>query len=250
MKQKRPLIGITAWHDYDNGSTYIKRGYIEGINKVGGLAVLLPGTLDDRVVSEYIERCDGFLLSGGADIDAKFFGERNLPFNGELSPYRDHMEIIITRKAVENNKPLFGICRGIQIMNVAMGGNIYQDISSQIKDRQLLKHEQDAPKWYPTHKIHIDRNSKLMQCLKSEEIEVNSFHHQAVKDVAHGFKVTASSEDGVIEAIEYTGHKFALGVQWHPEVMWQENNLFLNLFEEFVQGCKKHMTVGKAPYMW
>jgi len=234
---RRPLIGITAWYDYDTESTYIKRGYIEGVNIAGGLAILLPPAPGKDRVLDMVQRCDGFLLSGGGDIDAKYFNERNLPFNGELSPYRDPMEIIITREAVKQNKPIFGICRGIQIMNVALGGTIYQDIHSQIKDRQLYKHQQEAPKWYPIHRIKIENDSKLKEWFGQEYVEVNSFHHQAVKDVAEGFKVSARAGDGIIEAIEYTGHKFAVGVQWHPELMWQKNELFLRLFRQFVSAC-------------
>lgn len=238
MKYKRPLIGITAWHDYDNGNTYIKKGYIEGVIKAGGIPILLPPVTDKEVLKDFIERCGGFLLSGGADIDAKFFGEKNLPFNGPLSPYRDYMEIDITREAISLNKPIFGICRGIQIMNVAMGGSIYQDIHSQIKGRELLKHLQNAPKWYPTHKVQIKDGSKLKEYFRQEYAQVNSFHHQAVKDLAKGFKATAVAEDGIIEAIEHTSHVFAVGVQWHPELMWERDELSFNLFKEFVKAAQ------------
>lgn len=236
--RRKPLIGITAGYDYDKGSTYIKKGYIEGINRAGGLAVLLPATPDKELVLSMIQQFDGFLLSGGGDIDAENFSEANLPFNGELSPYRDSMEIIITKESIKQNKPIFGVCRGIQIMNVAMGGSIYQDIYSQISDRQLLMHIQDAPKWYPVHSVHIERNSKLKEWFKQKQIRVNSFHHQAVRNVAQGFKVTARAGDGIIEAIEYIGHKFAIGVQWHPELMWQRDERFFILFEQFVNAVQ------------
>jgi putative glutamine amidotransferase len=237
MGKFKPLIGITAWYDYTKGDTYLKKGYIEAVNRAGGVSMLIPATEDYDIVLEIIRRCDGFLLSGGGDIDAKHFGEINLPCNGELSPLRDEMEIMISREAVSRSKPLFGICRGMQIMNVALGGSIYQDIFCQIKDRQLVKHQQDAPKWYPIHKVDVEEDSALFRITGRKQLEVNSYHHQAVKDVAEGFRVTAKAEDGVIEAIEHTLSRFALGVQWHPELMIDRNAEMFGLFEAFIEAC-------------
>ncbi|HEY9061641.1 MAG TPA: gamma-glutamyl-gamma-aminobutyrate hydrolase family protein [Pseudobacteroides sp.] len=238
MSNKRPLIGVTPWYDYDKQLTFIKKGYCEGVNKAGGLGVLLPMCTQPELMENMVQSCDGFLISGGPDVDPKYFNEMNLPFNQDISPYRDTLEIFITRRAIELNKPLFGICRGIQIMNVAMGGSLYQDIHSQINDRKLIKHSQAAPRWYPTHKINVKKDSILSKLLKATSIEVNSFHHQAIKDTAPGFEISSLSEDGIIESIEYKNHKFALGVQWHPELMWEANSVFLSLFEGLVQSCK------------
>ena len=235
MSPQRPLIGVTPCYDHEKRQTYIKHGYIEGVYAAGGLAVLLPLVADEKVLADLLDRCDGFLLSGGADIDAKYYGECNMPYNGEISPYRDHMEIFTARRAMEGNKPILGICRGIQVINVAMGGTLYQDVYSQIKGKELLKHSQEAPKWYPTHDIHIERDSRLWSCFMTESMNVNSFHHQAVKDVASGFVITARADDGIIESIESPEHIFAVGVQWHPELMWEEIPVFLKLFEQLVK---------------
>lgn len=237
MNKTRPVIGVTPWYDYDNRTTYIKNGYCEGINKAGGLAFLIPLTLEEEVLDCIVEKCDGFLISGGPDVDAKHYGEKNLPFNEDISPYRDFLEMYIIKKAIELNKPLLGICRGIQIMNVTMGGTLYQDIHSQIKEKELIKHSQAAPKWYPTHEINIEAGTKLWRIFKKQSIGVNSYHHQAVKDVAPGFIVSSRAEDGIIESIELQNHIFAIGVQWHPELMWQENSEHLKLFEYFVEYC-------------
>lgn len=239
MNSFKPLIGITPWYDYDKKLTYIKDGYIEGIIKVGGLAVLLPLVTDETLLEEIMTRFDGFLLSGGSDIDAAYYGEYNRCYNGEISPHRDEMEMYIARRAVEINKPLFGICRGIQVMNVALGGTLYQDIFSQVKDRELLKHSQNAPKWYPTHDISIENGSLVNIAFGGGAADVNSFHHQAIKDTALDFKVTSWASDGIIESIEHKNHIFAVGVQWHPELMWRENPVHIRLFEAFVEAAKK-----------
>lgn len=233
----RPVIGVTPWYDYDKSMTYIRKGYIEGIDKAGGLPVILPVATSNEMLDEIVERFDGFLLSGGPDVDAKYYEESNLIFNGEISPYRDYMEIYITQKAIGCNKPVLGICRGIQIMNAAMGGTLYQDIYSQIEGKNIIKHSQNAPRWYPTHNVELVKDSIIWNTFKKDIIGVNSFHHQAVKDAAPGFKVTSRSADGIIESIEYIEHVFAVGVQWHPELMWQEDEIFLNLFRSFVEAA-------------
>lgn len=237
MSCGKPLIGVTPWYDYENQMTYIKRGYMEGIIEAGGLPMLLPVTVDDDILGELAGRCRGFLLSGGPDVDASIYKEYNMPFNENISPYRDHMEIFIVRNAIEKGKPVFGICRGVQVMNAALGGTLYQDIKSQVRDRDVLKHSQEAPKWYPTHDICIEPDSRVSRAFGSEYARVNSYHHQAVKDIAPGFKVTSRAPDGIIESIEYTDHPFAVGVQWHPELMWQEDRTHLKLFQQLVRAA-------------
>jgi putative glutamine amidotransferase len=236
MNIDRPLIGITPAYSYDEEKIYINNGYMESVNKTGGLAILLPLTDDESLLMDVIKRCDGFLVSGGPDIDAKYYNENNFAFNGTISPLRDAMDIYITKKAFEAKKPILGICRGIQVLNVAMGGTLYQDINSQIKGQNILKHSQNAPKWYPIHEIYIERDSIIWETFKTGITRVNSFHHQAVKDVAPGFVVTSKAADGVIESIEYVG-QFAVGVQWHPEVMWKKDIAYLKIFEYFISAA-------------
>jgi len=239
MKDKRPLIGITPGFDYSENRMFLNRGYSDAIILSGGMPVLVPITEDEKLLSEMIESFDGFLLSGGPDVDAVHWGEWNLRFNGEISPYRDSMELFIARQAIARDKPVLGICRGMHVMNIAMGGTIYQDIYSQIKDKELIKHSQNAPKWYPTHIVKAEKESIVYNAHNKDLICVNSFHHQAVRDAAPGFIVTARSEDGIIEAIEHTGCRFAVGVQWHPELMWERDPLFLELFKVFVDHTDK-----------
>lgn len=235
MSRQKPVIGITPGYDDGNKMLFVKDGYYQGIVKAGGLPMVLPLTGDQNVLDELFEICAGFLFCGGPDIDARYYGEDNMPYNGEISPYRDDMEIYLVKKAVTLEKPLFGICRGIQVMNTAMGGTLYQDIPSQVKDRDVLKHSQSAPKWYPTHEVHIKKGSKVWDSFGKEQAAVNSFHHQAVKDIAPGFAATSSASDGIVESIEHENHRFAVGVQWHPELMWEKDEVYLALFREFVK---------------
>lgn len=237
MGNNRPIIGITPWFDYGENKMYINRAYCEAISLSRGMPVLLPVAEDEDLLSEMIDKFDGFLLSGGSDVDAVHWGEWNYKYNGEISPLRDRMELFIAKEAVAKDKPIFGICRGIQVLNVALGGTLYQDIYSQNKEIELIKHSQNAPKWYATHKVKLKEGSIVQRAHGSDLIGVNSFHHQAVKDLAPDFIITARSEDGIIEAIEHEGCKFAVGVQWHPEHMWQKDLSFLNLFRCFVESC-------------
>lgn len=239
MPYKKPLVGITPAYKNDENKSYLKREYYDGIYMAGGLPVILPPTDNKENLDDFLQRCDGLLLTGGADLDARHYGETNLPFNGEICPVRDSSELYLARKAIEQNKPVFGICRGIQVMNVAMGGTLFQDIHSQIKEVDILKHSQNAPAGYPTHEVIIEKGSKVWESFGRERAWVNSFHHQAVRDVGPGFAVTSRSVDGVIESIEYTANKFTVGVQWHPEWMWHENKEFLKLFEMFILSCMK-----------
>lgn len=238
MSNNRPLIGITPGFDYNENKVYINRGYFDAISLSGGMPVLIPITEDEGLLREIVEYFDGFLLSGGSDVDAVHWGELNYRYNGEISPYRDKMELFIAREAVGKDKPILGICRGMQVLNIALGGTIYQDIYSQIKDVELIKHSQSAPKWYPTHKIKVEKGSRVFKAHNNDYINVNSFHHQAVRDVAPGFIITSRSDDGIIESIEHESCKFAVGIQWHPEVMWEKHSLHLMMFGVFVTSCK------------
>lgn len=236
----RPVIGVTCGYNEEKSRVHCSSGYYEGIVKAGGLPVLLPPAEDTDILDEYIGRCDGLMLIGGPDADPRHYGEHNLAFNGEICPTRDNAELYLARKAFGLGKPVFGICRGIQVMNIALGGTLYQDIGSQHKSDEVLKHSQSAPVWYPTHEITALEGSNVFRSMGETRFFVNSFHHQAVKNVAPGFKVTASAPDGVIEAIEHVEHPFAVGVQWHPELMWKKDSRFIKLFQMFVKhsGCR------------
>ena len=167
---------------------------------------------------------DGILLSGGGDIDPLLFGEEPLRQNGEISPLRDSFELTLCRAALESGLPLFGICRGMQVMNIAAGGTIYQDIPAQTGS--TLKHSQQAPRPHGTHSVLPLENSLLAALWGKNRVAVNSFHHQAVAQLGEGFSAAAHSPDGIIEAVEREDAPFVLGVQWHPEYLDRHRGIF------------------------
>lgn len=231
--QMRPLIGITASHKNDFNAFYSPKNYTKAIIEAGGLPIILPITSNEEIVKQYLPKLDGVLLAGGGDPDPQLFDEEPHPDLGGIDPYRDSFEMTLTKKAIEKEKAILGICRGCQILNVAAGGTMIQALESQKEDS--IKHRQDAPFHYPTHSVNIVEDTSLYQILDTTELNINSSHHQAIKDVSSDFIISARSKDGIIEAIENKKGKFALGVQWHPEAMFEKHKVFLKIFKEFVK---------------
>jgi putative glutamine amidotransferase len=238
MDKSKPVIGITAAYDFEKCFSSVREDYYEAIIQCGAVPVLLPVTDIKSMWVEYLDICSGLILSGGPDIDASYFGEGNMPYANEISPVRDSMEIFLARQAIALDKPILGICRGIQIINVAAGGSIFQDIYAENNsENRLLKHSQQAPRWFQIHNINIQSDTLLNNIYGRKTLKVNSFHHQAVKDVAPEFIVNAYAEDGIIEAISHEHKKFILGVQWHAENLWRRDKTHMKIFERLVSVC-------------
>jgi len=208
------IIGLSVNHK--EGTSRIADAYVEAILKAGGTPVLVPLITDEKALEEIVSRIDGLLLSGGGDIDAHLYGEEVHPSVESYDLERDRYDMALVKQAAGRQLPIFGICRGIQLINVAFGGNLIQDIPSQVPE-SLVNHYQEEAREVATHSVRIIPGSRLHQILQTEQIKVNSFHHQAIKSVATEFEAVAWAEDGVIEAIESTEGKVILGVQWHPE---------------------------------
>lgn len=198
--------------------------------------MIIPPLKDENDMTKALNLIDGLLIPGGDDIDPKYFKEDPHPSVVLIDPEIIEFQMGFFNKALNKGIPVFGICAGLQIINIACGGNIYQDITSQYSNP--IKHKKNGnEKKDPFHNVKIEENSKLYNILQKGEVSVNSTHHQALKDVAEGFMVTARSVDGIIEAIESRKHRFVIGVQWHPEDLYRRNNLFLKLFERLVSEC-------------
>jgi putative glutamine amidotransferase len=212
----RPVIGITGNYMVDNNSFSLKDYYVDSISNAGGIAVILPHTDDEGFIEEYLAICQGLLFSGGGDLDPVYWEECPEQGLGEIDPLRDSFELSLARKAFISQKAVLGICRGCQVLNVARGGSLIQDINTS------MSHGQKAPRAYPFHDIFIEQNSQLHSIMSSERIRVNSFHHQAIKEPGQGLSITAMAADGTVEAIEGREHPFYLGVQWHPECIRDE----------------------------
>jgi putative glutamine amidotransferase len=231
----RPVIGITCDFDWETGNSLLRPGYFEGVCRSGGLPFLIPA-LEPLSAASIVSRLDGLLLSGGQDIDPHFFGEEPHPAIGRINPCRDELEIALCLEAVRHKIPVFGICRGMQLMNAAMGGDLYQDLSAQASSDKLICHDQPAPKWYGFHEVQIEDGSRLKDILGTGHARANSFHHQAVRSLGRSLRASAHTGDGIIEAIESEDHPFFIGVQWHPERMLEDKVMF-RLFEAFVNAA-------------
>ena len=237
----RPVIGLTHSIQQDEKKLYMPMSYSNVIRDAGGTPVLLPITREDEVIEAYADLVDGVLFSGGEDVDPGFYGEEQLWACGDVLPLRDEFEVKLCRILMEKHpeKPILGVCRGEQVLNVAMGGTLYQDVQSQLPG--CIAHRQHQISPYASHKVTVAAGSKLHAIYGSTEVAANSFHHQAVKDIAPGLVVTARAADGVIEGFEKPDHPYFIGVQWHPErlVEREENAAHKQLFKSFVDACRK-----------
>ena len=213
MRTYRPLIGVSA--NWAEETSRVAQAYLDAVTVAGGTPVILPLTDCTEQIEDYAARIDGLILTGGGDIDPSFWGEELIPESDVPSLYRDNYDLALYRAARHRQIPILGICRGMQVMSVAEGGSIYQDIYAQI-DRKLLTHSQDAPKSEATHEVRLAHGSKLATLFGTEQLSVNTLHHQAVRGTGRGFTATGESPDGICEAIE-SEHYPMIGVQWHPE---------------------------------
>ena len=231
----KPVIGIVPLVDQEKESLWMLPGYMEGIMEAGGIPVILPLTSDADVIAQLLGTIQGVLLTGGHDIDPSLYGEERRPECGESCKERDEMETELLKQALEKNIPILGICRGIQFLNVHLGGTLYQDL---VKQRpSTVEHHQKPPYDIPIHDVEILEDGSLYRVLNTKKLSVNSYHHQAIKRKADTLKSMVVSEDGIVEAVEMTDKKFVWAVQWHPEFSHKTDANSRKIFEEFVKNC-------------
>lgn len=248
---KKPIIGINSSRVIKHETAYshsviesLGNDYVESVIKAGGIPIILPILSDEESIRRQIELLDGIILSGGIDINPLLYNEEPSPKLGYIFPDKDNFDILIAKIACELNKPILAICRGHQILNVAFGGTLYQDLSE--IEGCYIKHQQQSKDGAVSHTVDIIEGSILHSILGNSIIS-NSFHHQAIKDLATGFIATAYSKDNIIEAIEKTGDQFVVGVQFHPEIMTAYNNInALKIFEAFITASSNSISTKKT----
>ena len=215
-----PVIGISG--NFRDGDCTLAQGYYMSVLEAGATPVVIPSYDDERALVSLLDTLDGIVLSGGADIDPDYLGEEPLDCVS-VNPRRDAQELLLVRLAVDRQIPVLGICRGIQMLAAALGGKLYQDIKTQ-HNVPCIEHSQSIARGLPSHEVSIEKESLLHSLMGCDTLAVNSFHHQAVKEVPAGFRVTARSKDGIIEGMESISFRNILGVQWHPECFILEND--------------------------
>lgn len=232
MNKLKPLIGVMPLWDDDKESVWMLPGYLEGIRQAGGIPVILPFTSENDELEQLAKMCDGFLFTGGHDVSPELYSEKPVDDSVICCRDRDEMESWYLKYAISSDKPLLGICRGIQFINAALGGTLYQDLPTQHPSE--IDHHQKPPYDIPVHTVSIVKDSPLGKLLDTEQLSVNSYHHQAVKDLSPRLKAMAISTDGLIEAVFMPEHRFLWAVQWHPEFSYLTDINSRKIFKSFI----------------
>jgi putative glutamine amidotransferase len=245
VSARQPLIGITTYKSGDgtpaqNTLYALNPLYSHGVVAVGGAPLQIPHGVDTRSLRTIFDHVDGLLLSGGGDVDPAFYHEPTGDEVRGVDRERDEIEIELVRWAVEEGKPVFAICRGIQVMNVALGGSLYQDVLSDMPGamRHAYVQGEGYPRDFLAHDVQLTANSRVAHLLDGDHFPVNSLHHQGIKQLAPELTVVGTAPDGLVEAVEIEGHSFAVGVQWHPEALAPKDAVMRGLFGGLVAAAR------------
>ncbi len=234
----KPVIGVIPLWDDEKDSIWMLPGYMDGINEAGGLPIIFPFSADKQEIYQLLDLCDGILLTGGHDVSSELYHEEPLEGLVEYCRKRDVMEEIVLEKALQDDMPVLGICRGVQFINVALGGTLYQDIP--LQHPSSVNHHQKAPYDIPAHEVSIVKDSPLYNCLSATQLAVNSCHHQAIRKLAPGLEVMACSPDDIVEAVYMPGKKFLWAVQWHPEFSYKTDDNSRKILRAFVEAANQN----------
>jgi putative glutamine amidotransferase len=241
----RPLIGIPCYagiHEETHRPIYCgNRAYTHAVEAAGGVAVLIPLVHDTSILDVLVERLDGLLFAGGEDVQPSLYGEHPHHLLGAVDLHRDEIELALANWAIERDMPTLGICRGMQLLNVALGGSLYQDIGAQVESSFKHSHK-DQPRNWIAHTIEIEPGSQMERILGANEVWVNSLHHQAVKQPGKGVIISGHAEDGVAELLEVPNRRFMVAVQGHPEEIYTHETVWSRVFSAFVSACEANMT--------
>ena len=236
LKRTKPLIGVTPLYDSKTDKWWMQLPYMAHLEANGAIPVMIQPTANLSTLEDTLKSLDGVLLTGGPDVNPAYYGEKILPACEYICKERDEIDCFIAKRAMELDMPLFGICRGHQVINATLGGALYQDIPSQVGDK--INHRPRLADDYLAHEVTLKKGSVMAKCLGAEKIAVNSFHHQSIKTPAPGLEIVATSSDGVVEAVVHKEKRFTWGVQWHPEKFKTDNEISIKLFSAFIAACK------------
>jgi putative glutamine amidotransferase len=235
----RPLIGIPCAGNVRSHTNYsrfaVGQSYCRALELAGGAPILIPLLEDEEALQAIYGRLDGLLLAGGGDVEPHHFGQKRLAKLGNVDRPRDRVELLLIRRACEDDLPMLAICRGVQMLAVALGGTLVQDIQAQIPGALRHNFHPGHPRNYLGHEVVVQRGTRLADLLGAERTGVNSFHHQSVQDVPPILRVSAHAPDGVVEAVEAPTKRFMLGVQWHPEELVGDDPRMTRLFTALVE---------------
>lgn len=246
MSFKQKWIGITGNHTINNHEysefmqDYTPHGFVDGIQKSNNIPVIIPISEDPSLAEAYIEKLDGFIFTGGQDVNPMLYGKEPSPRLSSIYPLRDAWEQALFQAAVQKGIPILAVCRGFQLINILLGGSVYQDVADYpVSAHHAVQHMQTESRMiFPHHSITVKPDSVLAQVFNQQEkIWVNTWHHQVIEEIAPALTATAWAADGVIEAYESNTKVdyHILGVQWHPEILVQRNNQHIEIFEWFNQ---------------
>lgn len=230
----QPIIGMLVTVD-NEGTVNAMRPYADAILQSGGVPVILPYTTEDAVIARYVALCDGFCFTGGVDILPARYGEQTSPACGTIQEHRDALELRVFDLILPTGKPLFGICRGAQLFNVALGGTLWQDLPSE--HPSPIHHRQTEEKFSPSHEVCVLPDTPLHALVGAERITANSFHHQAAKTLGKDLVPMAYADDGVIEGFYHRAHPYLRAYQWHPERLCDTNAHNRLVFDDFIKHC-------------
>ena len=239
----KPVIGVMPLWDEKRDSIWMLPGYMDGIRQADGIPVIFPFTEDEEELRQLMGLCDGFLFTGGDDVSPGLYHEKPLEGLVECCEKRDRMEALVLRRAAAADMPVLGICRGIQLVNAVFGGTLYQDLPTQHPSG--TNHHASPPYDAPAHDAAVVPGSPLWECLKTDTLSVNSYHHQAVTKVAPGLAVMASAPDGIVEAVYMPGRRFLWAVQWHPEFSFRTDENSRKIFRAFTDAARAARSGGE-----
>lgn len=233
----KPVVGVVPLYDEEKNSIWMLPGYMDAVVAAGGLPVILPMHTTRADLRQFANTCQGFLFTGGQDVWPGLYGEEPVPLCGKPCSVRDVMERELLQLALEKNRAVMGICRGLQFINVALGGSLYQDLATQFYKNSDVNHQQPKPYNLPQHPVQVVEGTPLHTLLQKEVIQVNSCHHQGVRGLADRLQAMAYAPGMLVEAAYMPGQRYVRAYQWHPESMYTADAAQASLFTDFIQAC-------------